>query len=179
MRIIGGLHKGKTISPPKGLLLRPTTDFAKEGLFNILTNKFDFENCRVLDLFGGTGNISFEFASRGADVSTVDKNYNCVKYINNTAKLLNLNVVCFKSDVFTFLKNENNTYDIIFADPPYDMQNTEQIYDIVSNSNLLKAGGLLIIEHGPKLSLGNLNGFIEQRKYGNVNFSFFTFNKTT
>lgn len=173
MRIIGGIHKGKTINVKKGLDVRPTTDFAKEALFNILANKIDFENLEVLDLFSGTGNIAFEFASRGANVSCVDKNYECTGFISFTARNLNLNISVLKSDVFKFLKANSQKYDLIFADPPYDLENIPEIHQLIFQNNLLKEGAWLIIEHGPATKLNELPHFIEHRKYGNVNFSFF------
>jgi 16S rRNA (guanine966-N2)-methyltransferase len=178
VRIIGGVHKGKNINPPKGLTLRPTTDFAKEALFNILNNKIDFEGIDVLDLFCGLGGISFEFASRGSHVNSVDANFNCLKFIKSTASDLKLNIQINKADVFKFLQKELKQYDLIFADPPYDLTNIAQIYELVMEKKLLKENGWLIIEHGPKTNLSALPYFIEHRKYGNVNFSFFNFVKT-
>jgi 16S rRNA (guanine966-N2)-methyltransferase len=173
VRIIGGVHKGKNIHPPKGLTLRPTTDFAKEALFNILNNKIDFEGIEVLDLFCGLGGISFEFASRGSNVNSVDENFNCLKFIKGTASDLKLNIHITKADVFKFLQKELKQYDLIFADPPYDLTNIPQIHELVMQQKLLKEGGWLIIEHGPKTDLSQLSHFYEHRKYGNVNFSFF------
>jgi 16S rRNA (guanine(966)-N(2))-methyltransferase RsmD len=173
VRIIGGLHRGKTIHVTKGLDVRPTTDFAKEGLFNILNNKIDFEGMQVLDLFAGTGNIAFEFASRGSYVTSVDKNFDCVKFVSKTARELNLNISTLKSDVFKFLKTHTNPYDLIFVDPPYALENIPEIHQIIFENNLLKENSWLIIEHGPTTKLDSLPHFIEQRKYGNVNFSFF------
>jgi 16S rRNA (guanine966-N2)-methyltransferase len=177
VRIIGGLHSGKTIQVSKGMDVRPTTDFAKEGLFNILNNKIDFENLEVLDLFSGTGNIAFEFASRGAKVTCVDKNFECTKFISDTAKKLNLNINILKGDVFKFLKIHVQKYDLIFADPPFLLENIPEIHELVLQSNLVKENGWLIIEHGPTTKLTGLSSFFEQRKYGNVNFSFFAISK--
>lgn len=128
---------------------------------------------QVLDLFAGTGNIAFEFASRGSYVTSVDKNFDCVKFVSKTAKELNLNISTLKSDVFKFLKTHNSKYDLIFADPPYALENIPEIHQIVFENNLLKEDAWLIIEHGPTTKLDSLSHFIEQRKYGNVNFSFF------
>lgn len=174
MRIIGGIHKGRAINVTKGLDVRPTTDFAKEGLFNILNNKVDFENLQVLDLFAGTGNIAFEFASRGSNVTSVDKSVDCIRFISSTSKSLNLGISTLKSDVFKFLQTHTQKYDLIFADPPYSLENIPHIHELVMQNNLLNDGGWLIIEHGPGTKLNELPHFIEHRKYGNVNFSFFT-----
>lgn len=173
MRIIGGIHRGKRIDVVKGLTVRPTTDFAKEALFNILNNKIDLEDTDVLDVFSGTGNISLEMASRGARVTAVDANYNCLRFVTDTAKKLEMHINTVKSDVFKFLKDNRNTYDLIFADPPYELENIADIHELVMNNHLLKAGGWLIIEHGPGTKLETLEHFTEHRKYGNVNFSFF------
>lgn len=173
MRIIGGIHAGKTITVTKGLDVRPTTDFAKEALFNILNNKLDFEGLQVLDLFSGTGNIAFEFASRGANVTCVDKNYECTGFVTATTKKLSLPISVLKGDVFKFLKPHTQQYDLIFADPPFALENIPEVHQIVFQNNLLKEGAWLIIEHGPTTKLNELAHFIEHRKYGNVNFSFF------
>lgn len=154
--------------------VRPTTDFAKEGLFNILNNKIYFEGLRVLDLFSGTGNIAFEFASRGAHVNSIDKNVDCIRFVSSTAKNLKLDINCSKGDVFKFLKTHTQQYDLIFADPPYALENIPEIHQLVFENKLLKEGGWLIIEHGPGTKLSELSHFSDHRKYGNVNFSFFT-----
>ncbi len=174
MRIIGGIHKGRVLKVPLGLPLRPTTDFAKEALFNILANKIDFESIRVLDLFSGTGHISLEFASRGAkEVVSVDKNFKCIGYLKAAARELNLKVNTVKYDVFTFLNNGGTNFDLIFADPPYDLEGIPDIHQKIYEKKILSPEGLLIIEHGSRTKLDHLEGFIELRKYGNVNFSFF------
>ncbi len=174
MRIINGTHRGKIIKVPKGLPVRPTTDFAKEALFNILANKVDFESTSLLDLFSGTGHISLEFASRGSkQITAVDKNFQCVGFLKTISKELNFDITTIKSDVFDFLKNTRQKVDLIFADPPYDLENIEKINEIVFANDLLNDDGILVIEHGPKTNLENLTGFTQHRKYGNVNFSFF------
>ena len=127
----------------------------------------------MLDLFSGTGNIAFEFASRGANVTCIDKNYECTGFISSTTKKLSLNIGVMKGDVFKFLKTQTQPYDLIFADPPFSLENIPEIHQWVFQNNLLKEGAWLIIEHGPTTKLNELPHFFEQRKYGNVNFSFF------
>ncbi len=177
MRITGGLLKGRTIDAPKGLPVRPTTAFATEALFNILANYLDFEATHLLDLFSGTGHISIEFASRGCrNITAVDINNNCVRFLKNVSKQYQLPTVCLKDNVFKFLKENKSVYNIIFADPPYDLPNIEEIHQLVFENNLLNENGILIIEHGPKTKMGHLPHFYQHRKYGNVNFSFFRLN---
>ncbi|MBA3665591.1 MAG: RsmD family RNA methyltransferase [Bacteroidetes bacterium] len=174
MRIINGTHRGKIITVPRGLPVRPTTDFAKEGLFNILNNKIDYENTTFLDLFSGTGHISLELASRGSkNITAVDMNSKCIGFLRAISKELGFNINTIKSDVFSFLKQNKNSSDLIFADPPYDLANIAEIHELVFAGGLLKPEGLLIIEHGSKTNLENCRGFTQHRKYGNVNFSFF------
>jgi 16S rRNA (guanine966-N2)-methyltransferase len=175
MRIIGGKFKGRTIRTPKDLPVRPTTDFAKEGLFNILSNQVEFEDLKVLDLFSGTGHISLEFLSRGSNnVVAVDQNFKCVGFLRSVAKELALEgLTTVKSDVFAFLENSSAKSDLIFADPPYDLERIPDIHRMIFERKLLSEGGLLVIEHGPRTSLVSLTGFVQHRKYGNVNFSFF------
>ena len=175
MRIISGIYKGKRITAPKNLPVRPTTDFAKEALFNMITNEYDIETISVLDLFSGTGNIAFEFASRGAkDICCIDENYHCVNFIKKTSKELNFNqLLVFKNDVFKYLKKYPKQFDVIFADPPYNIKNIERIPDLVIENNLLKTDGILIVEHDRNSDFSNHKNFIQHRKYGNVNFSIF------
>lgn len=174
MRIIGGSHKGKVIKAPPGLPVRPTTDFAKEGLFNILNNLVDLEECVCLDLFSGTGHISLELASRGSkNVTAVDEHIRCVQFLQRMSEQLSFSIQSLKGDVFAFLESSKQQYDLIFADPPYDMPEIPRIHELVFGKDLLKPGGWLIIEHGPKQKLEGLTDFVRHRKYGNVNFSFF------
>ncbi|MGZ3865928.1 MAG: RsmD family RNA methyltransferase [Bacteroidia bacterium] len=175
MRIISGIYKGKTLHPPKGLPTRPTTDFAKTGLFNILNNRIDYENTKVLDLCCGTGNISFEFASRGCtNITCVDMHAACLKFISQTAKELNMQgFTTFKADIFKFIDKTEETFDLIFIDPPYAEERISDLSDMILSRDILSKDGLLIIEHGSKTKLENNRGFKETRNYGNVNFSMF------
>ncbi|MFD0750005.1 16S rRNA (guanine(966)-N(2))-methyltransferase RsmD [Mucilaginibacter calamicampi] len=175
MRIIGGTLKGLRLNPPKNLPVRPTTDLAKEALFNILQNQIEFDNIKVLDLFSGTGNIAFEFASRRAEqVTSVDRSIHCIHYIKDTAKQHQLsNIKTFKADVFKYLDLETDQYNLIFADPPYDLNRIPEIPKTVFEKNLLLPDGLLIVEHQSMQNLSNHPNFTEQRKYGHSSFSFF------
>jgi 16S rRNA (guanine966-N2)-methyltransferase len=175
MRIIGGKYKRKNITAPATLPVRPTTDLAKESLFNIINNHFDFEAIRVIDLFAGTGNISYEFASRGAlEVVAVDVNQRCFNFINEVRKeLFSDNLKVIRADVFKFLGYARSGFDIIFADPPYDMINLERIPEIVFNRQLLAPEGWLIVEHPAEVSFEKHANFLEKRKYGKVHFSIF------
>lgn len=175
MRIIGGRLKGLRLNPPAKLPVRPTTDLAKEALFNILFNQFDFEKIRVLDLFSGTGNISLEFASRGVpEICSVDRDFGCINYLRSLIKQYDLpSIKPVKSDVFKFLESETDQYDLIFADPPYDIPQLNVIAAKVLDRGLLKPGGYLIIEHPSMKKLDNHPLFLEQRKYGSSSFSFF------
>lgn len=176
MRIIGGSHKRRVIHAPESLPVRPTTDLAKEALFNVLNNHFDFEGLNVLDLFAGTGNISFEFASRGAaQVVAVDQHFRCVAFIEEISRKLPLeNLKVIRADVFRFLGYAQQGWDIIFADPPYDMKEIEKIPQVVFGRELLAPQGWLIVEHPVEISFENHERFMEKRKYGKVNMSFFS-----
>lgn len=176
MRIISGRYRGKRLIAPKKLPVRPTTDMAKESLFNILNNQFYIEDIKVLDLFAGTGNISFEFASRGANsITAVDSHAGCIKYVSKINEELDFNIDIIRSDVFQYLKRTVDKYDVIFADPPYnlDLEKFQQIPESVFTNTLLQEDGLLIIEHSPQTNLSDLPNFKEQRKYGSSIFSFF------
>mgnify|MGYP001571701906 CR=1 FL=1 len=153
MRIIGGTHGGRRIDAPRNLPLRPTTDFAKESLFNILENRFDFENLSVLDLFSGTGAISYEFASRGVKkITAVEKNLDAFKFIRKkSAEFGFSNISVLKTDSFYFIKGCTEKFDLIFADPPYDMKGVEEIPEFVFKNELLAENGLLIVEHSSKI----------------------------
>jgi len=176
MRIISGKHKGRYLQAPKKLPVRPTTDMAKEALFNILNNLYYLEDLVVLDLFSGTGNISFEFASRGTtQLTAVDANYGCIQYIAKISKELEFNIDTIKSDVFQYLEKAAQKSTVIFADPPYDLsiENFSKIPELVFKNNLLLDNGVLIIEHSKHTNLSNLEHFTNQRKYGGSVFSFF------
>ena len=175
MRIVSGTHKGRRFSPPKGLPVRPTTDFAKEGLFNMLRNRTDIEDAKVLDLCAGTGNMTFEFASRGAgSVLAVDQHVGCIKFIKKAALELQLNsITALKADVFKFVNKLSQQYDIIFADSPYALEETIHLPSTIFKKGLLAEGGLLVVEHGRETSFEEHPNFISTRKFGNVNFTFF------
>ena len=176
MRIISGQHKGKRIIAPKKLPVRPTTDMAKEALFNILNNTYYFEDISILDLFAGTGNISFEFASRGAtDLVAVDVDYGCIKFIEKISTELEFGISTVKSDVFSFLEKSTLKADVIFADPPYDLpiEDFERIITLIFNKSMLKVDGVLIIEHSKHIDLSSLAHFSNHRRYGGSVFSFF------
>ncbi len=175
MRIVSGRYKRRVISPPKNLPVRPTTDMAKESVFNIMGNYIEFSRCEVLDLFAGTGNISYEFVSRGCKtVTAVDINFGCVRFMKETSAKLNMKeLVIVKQDVFRYLNSVKRKFDIIFADPPYDLENIHEIYRKVVDNQLLNPDGWLIIEHPEEIDFSEMKHFYEHRKYGRVNFSFF------
>ena len=176
MRIISGKLKGRRLRAPKNLPVRPTTDMAKEALFNIINNSYYFDSITVIDLFSGTGNISYEFASRGTqNIYAIDANYNCIKYISTTAKELDLEINTFKSDVYKFIDKTSMQADIIFADPPYDFEVEKflEIVDTVFAKNLLKEEGVLIIEHSKHTDVSDNKHFTYSKKYGGNMFSFF------
>ena len=176
MRIISGNHKGRKILAPKKLPVRPTTDRAKEGVFNILNHQISFSDLNVLDLFSGTGNISYEFASRGSlKVTSIDKNKHCIDFIKKTSNNLNLDLTIIHKDAINFLEQNNLKFNLIFADPPYDI--SEQLYNkiIFLSSRNLFLNGLLVLEHNKIVNFSKLHGFSYERKYGNSMFSFFKF----
>ncbi|MCK4921833.1 MAG: 16S rRNA (guanine(966)-N(2))-methyltransferase RsmD [Bacteroidales bacterium] len=175
MRIISGKYKGRIISPPKNFKARPTTDRARESLFNILSNTIDFDKINVLDLFSGTGSVGFEFASRGAKyVEMIELNFKHFKHLKDTIKLMSIdNIKVIRADFFHYIRKKKNSFDIVFADPPFDMENFETVPELILNSNLLSKNGLLIIEHSKSFNFKTIEGFTEQRNYGGVNFSFF------
>jgi 16S rRNA (guanine(966)-N(2))-methyltransferase RsmD len=154
--------------------VRPTTDMSKEALFNVLNNHFSFVGLKVLDLFAGTGNISFEFASRGSDnITSIDQDFGCIKFIKQVADEYDFNIAALKSDVFKFLEKNNNNYDIIFADPPYANPKINEIPDLIFNNNILSEGGMLVVEHPAEISFTMHPNFNKHKVYGHVNFTFF------
>jgi 16S rRNA (guanine966-N2)-methyltransferase len=175
LRIIGGQYRGRRINPPSGLKARPTTDFAREGLFNILSNRVNFDDIKVLDLFSGTGSISYEFVSRGAlEVHIVEKDIKHVAGIRKIIRELEFNnIKAIHIDVKAFLKTCTAKYDIVFADPPFDLPWLKDIPDLVTSSGIIKEDGFFILEHPRDMSFGSHNLFFEHRNYGGVNFSFF------
>lgn len=178
MRIISGQFKGRRIMPPKKLPVRPTTDMAKEALFNIINNLYYFDEISVIDLFAGTGSISYEFASRGTqNITSVDEDFGCIKFINETSEAFNMSIQTIKSDVYSFLGKSPLKATIIFADPPYAFTNEQfaKIHDLVFENNILEDDGLLIIEHSKHTDLSSLSHFSYSKSYGGNMFSFFEY----
>jgi 16S rRNA (guanine966-N2)-methyltransferase len=175
LRIIGGKYKGRKIKPPVWLKARPTTDFARESLFNILNNRIDFESVDVLDLFSGTGSIAFEFASRGAlNVHLVERNIRYITAIKGNIREIGFkNIRAIHIDVRTFLRTCTFKYDVVFADPPYDLAWLEDVPSLILKSGALKDDGIFILEHPGTVNFRGHEGFLEHRNYGSVNFTFF------
>lgn len=175
MRIVSGKYRGRAITPPRNLRARPTTDFAKENLFNVLSNVVDFDQCDVLDLFAGTGSISYEFASRGArSVTAVEINTVHYNFIRQTATRLGIeNFYPVKANVFLYLRSCTKQFDIIFSDAPYDLEGSEAVVEMVLKGDLLREGGILIFEHSKQLDFSSCNEFWQLRSYGSVQFSLF------
>ncbi len=175
MRIISGKYGGRIIKPPRNFRARPTTDLAKEGLFNILSNHFYFDKLEVLDLFAGTGSVGFEFASRGAEkVDMVEKNYQHFKFIKKAVEILQAdNIHVIKADFFKAIQKIDQFYNIIFADPPYNLTEFEKVPELILSKSILKPDGWFILEHPSHYRFQSLPGFFDLRNYGSVNFSFF------
>lgn len=177
MRIVGGVRKRRQIVPPRNFRARPTTDFAKENLFNVLQNRYDLEEVAVLDLFSGTGSISYEFASRGAvRVVSVELNPIHQRFIAETAKELGFNQIqSIRTHVFVYLKSMagSDGFDIVFADPPYDMEGVEILPELVFGGGFVNEGGVFILEHSAEKDFSAYPNFSERRSYGSVQFSFF------
>ncbi len=175
MRIISGQFKGRRIEPPHNIKARPTTDFAREGLFNVLNNMLDYEENSCLDLFAGTGAISVELASRGCpSIVSIEENDRHLAFIKKTIQELGITTVHpIKADVFKFIPSTSQSFDFIFADPPYDLKKLEIIPDLIFENNLLKEGGLFVFEHSRNNDFSSHSRFLQHRYYGNVNFTFF------
>ncbi|MBR2103416.1 MAG: RsmD family RNA methyltransferase [Prevotella sp.] len=175
MRIITGQYKGRHFDVPRTFKARPTTDFAKENIFNVIRGYVDFEESSALDLFSGTGSITLEFLSRGCSrVVSVEADREHHAFIKQClAKLGDDRCLPLRGDVFRFLRSCREQFDIVFADPPYALPNLPQIPELVLNAGLVKEGGLLVFEHGQKNDFSNHPGFLEHRAYGSVNFSLF------
>jgi len=176
MRIVSGRYRGRKLRPPSRLAVRPTTDFAKEALFNVLNNLIDFETVNVLDLFTGTGSISFEFISRGSpSVTAIDQNPRCIDFVNKVSGEFGIdNLRTVRSNVFQILRHPTASFDLIFADPPYDLADLESIPELVFSGSILKPGGLFILEHSAKYQFEQHPCFSQKRDYGSVNFTFFS-----
>ena len=180
MRIIGGEWGGRKIHPPSKMpFTRPTTDIAKEGLFNILQSNREIKGLKTLDLFGGTGSISFELASRGAsDLTIVEKDRQMLDFIRKTAETLGLKQLkIIPSDVFLFLKNNKEQYDFIFAGPPYALETIDQLPEYVIKGNFLKDNGWFVLEHTPRNRYKDFPLFVTERNYGTTLFSIFIHKK--
>lgn len=175
MRIIGGAFKSRRFQPPKQFDGRPTTDFAREALFNILNNELDFEDLRALDLYAGVGGISFELASRGAaEVVSVDQQSVAVRFIEKMSEEWGMDAIWpEKNDAVAFSEGIHKPFDFIFADPPYSVEHFDQLHERLFKPEALNPDGLLVFEHGPRTDLSHLAGFYKERRYGHVHFSFF------
>ena len=172
MRIISGRHKGKKIYAPKNLPVRPTTDRAKEAIFSKLNTYYNIDQVSVLDLFSGTGNISYEFASRGCKkISSVDINNKCIDFIKQTSSQLDVSIKVSRMDCIKFIMSSKDKYDIIFADPPFNYKEHHKLSEEILNSKILNENGILIIEHGNETRFDK--ELCEQRKYGDIYFSIF------
>lgn len=176
MRIISGKYRGRRLSPPKNITARPTTDFAKESLFNLLNNRIDFEGIDVLDLFAGTSGIGLEFVSRGArEVTAVELAHVQQNFIISTCKQLGINnLTVVRGDVFRFINACRLQFDFIYADPPYELDRLPELPDLIFEHELLKKDGVFVLEHSKNDDFATHPHFVEKRVYGSVNFSFFT-----
>lgn len=175
MRIVGGKYRGRVFTPGKTFKARPTTDMAKESLFNVLQNYIDLEGTKTLDLFSGTGSISYELASRGSEnVTAVEINPAHIQFIKEVIERLGeKNIRIVKSNAFVFAKRIKEQFDLIFADPPYDHPQFAEVADLIFNNNLLKPGGIFILEHSAQFDYARHPNFKELRRYGSVHFSIF------
>ncbi len=180
MRIIGGNLKGRRFSVSKKFPSRPTTDYAKEGLFNLLSNQLDLNGLKILDLCSGTGNIAFEFISRGvSQVTCVDISHHCLRFIQDSAKTLKIDsfIKINKSDIYLFLKKNKLDYDLIFADPPYSYKYYKELINQITDSDEFINNGIFVLEHSKDKDFSSFECFKEMRNYGNVSFSFFSKNQ--
>ena len=176
MRVIGGNSGGIRINIPKNLKLRPTTDRCKEALFNILNNEFDFTSIKVLDLFCGSGGISYEFASRGTKkIISVDNNIRSLNFIKKFSDDQKFEISIIRSDVFIYIKKIKSEFDVIFADPPYDYEDIKylSIINEIFKKNCINSDGYLIIEHSSRKNFINHPNFNKSKKYGESVLSFF------
>ena len=181
MRIIGGEHGGRRFNPPAHMpYTRPTTDMAKEGLFNVLQHHFDFDTIKTLDLFGGTGSISYELASRGVqDLTIVEKDaamYNFIKQTAATLRLENFKVI--RGDVFKFINTCTEQYDFIFAGPPYALTTIDDLPRLIVEKQLLKPGGWFVLEHTPRNDYKLFPQYKTERNYGTTIFTTFAANRS-
>lgn len=178
MRIIGGIHGGRKFHPPARIPARPTTDFAKEGLFNTLNNMISFEGLKTLDIFAGTGSISYELASRGAtDLTLIERDRTTVQFINKTMEELKFDgFKILQMNVFKFLNNCLESYDFIFAGPPYALKEIDKIPDIIFDKKLLNPEGIFILEHTPRNDYQEHPQFLKMKNYGTTIFTYFTWN---
>ena len=177
MRIISGKYGGRKIKPPVNMPhTRPTTDMAKEGLFNILQNRMDLEGIKTLDLFGGTGSISYELASRGAaDLTVIEKDAAMYSFIKGNMDMLKVeNYKIIRLEVFSYLNSCTEQFNFIFAGPPYALGSIDELPKIIISKKLIAPKGYFVLEHTPRNAYENFTGFQFQRNYGTTVFSFFT-----
>jgi 16S rRNA (guanine966-N2)-methyltransferase len=177
MGVVGGQFKGFNFQPPKVMPARPTTDYAKEGIFNILQNIYDWESISALDLFGGTGSISYELASRGClDITCVEMDAKLISFIQKNRASLKIEKECkvIKMDVFRFINSQPGQYDLIFADPPYQLAHLETLPDLIFANALLKEDGLFVMEHDSKNRFEDHPHYNRSRNYGNTIFTLFS-----
>lgn len=176
MRIINGKYKGKRVSVPKNFKGRPTTSFAKEGLFQLLRNRYSFNELNILDLFAGAGNISYEFLSMEVkSITSVEKNVTYARFLRKQSdKIFPEQLTVITGDAYRYLEKANLNYDVIFADPPYNDKNLNKIPDLALNNPSLKENALLVIEHSENSDFAGHPNLTESRKYGKARFSFFS-----
>ena len=176
MRVIGGSLRGRRFNPPQNIPTRPTTDIAKEGLFNFIGNYFNFDNIKVLDLFAGTGSISYEFSSRGCeDITSVEIFPKCARFIKETSAKFEIEgLKLVQGDVFDYIKNSSTQFDVIFAGPPYPLKTLDTLPDLIFDHDLVEGAGWFILEHNPNHDFTDHPMFQEARNYGSTIFSIFS-----